>query len=66
MNTGLRCCCCALAILTNQTVVGFPVIRITAINRSAMTGQELLCHADCFVKRMSVKTLEVLTPNGVA
>lgn len=52
MQTGLRCPTCNLPILTNEVVVGFPIIRIVNINKSAMTGQEVLIHAHCFKEKM--------------
>ena len=63
MQTGLRCPTCNLPILTNDVVVGFPIIRIVNINKSAMTGQEILIHAHCFQEKVS--NLKVLSKNNV-
>jgi hypothetical protein len=61
MQTGMRCPACNMAVLTNQVIVGFPVIRITDVNKSAMTGQELLVHVTCFIEKMQgVKKQEIL------
>jgi hypothetical protein len=53
MQTGMRCPTCNLPILTNEVVVGFPIIRIVNIDKSAMTGQEILIHAPCFQRKMA-------------
>jgi hypothetical protein len=52
MQTGHRCPVCDRPILTNAVIVGFPVIRITDVNKSAMTGDEIIIHVDCFIARM--------------
>jgi hypothetical protein len=64
MNTGNRCTVCNLPILTNQIIVGFPIIRITGINQSAMTGDEFLIHAGCFTKRMYGEENHIIQLNG--
>ena len=63
MNTGKRCVVCTLPILTNHVIVGFPVIRITGIDKSAMAGEEFLAHADCFAERMSAPKSPILKLN---
>lgn len=52
MQTGLKCPACSVAILTNQVIVGFPIIRITGVNKSVMTGQEIVFHVSCFTEKM--------------
>jgi len=52
-------------ILIHHVIVGFPIIRITGIGQSAMTGEEYLAHADCFLNKMqSGKPVNILQLNG--
>jgi hypothetical protein len=65
MKTGLNCPCCGLAILTNSTIVGFPILRITQLNSSALTGEEVVFHASCFIAKMQEKKepkVKIITP----
>jgi len=65
MNTGKSCIVCGKGIITNQVIVGFPVIKIFDLNKSAMTGQEMLCHADCFMRKMHhTEPVGILQLNG--
>lgn len=64
MRTGENCFVCDKPIMTNQIIIGFPVIRITDIKQSKMTGSELIAHTDCFVSRMQEEPQQVLTLNG--
>lgn len=65
MNTGHKCPICQTSILTNDVIVGLPIIRITGINQSRATGHEYIFHATCFVKRMvEPKNEAVLQLNG--
>lgn len=59
MQTGNRCPTCKLPILTNQVIVGFPIIRITDLQKSALTGQELIFHVACFAEKMKGKKIEL-------
>lgn len=63
MQTGLRCPTCNLPILTNQVIVGLPVLRITGLQQSAVTGTEIVFHVACFVEKMSgPKKQELIKP----
>lgn len=52
MQTGMICPSCETPILTNQLIVGLPVIRITDIKKSALTGSELVFHVTCFTQKL--------------
>lgn len=53
---------CEKEIEIGQTIVGFPIIRITATNQSQMAGNELLFHTSCFLNRMGKPKLELIKP----
>lgn len=61
--TGAKCGSCSEWIEEGQTVVGMPIIRIVARNKSEMAGTELLFHVRCFlakIKSNKIETLEVV------
>lgn len=63
MQTGLRCPTCDLPVLTNHIIVGLPVLRITGLQQSAVTGQEIVFHVACFIEKMrGQKKPELLKP----
>jgi hypothetical protein len=62
MQTGQSCQSCGLPILTNQVIVGFPIIRIVSLGKSAMTGNEMLFHVECFQEKM--KGPKIISLNG--
>lgn len=62
MQTGNRCPICNLPILTNQVIVGLPIIRITDLRKSALTGQEVVMHVACFTEKMANKPKLTLAP----
>ena len=50
-------------ILTNECIVGLPVVRIVNINQSKLTGEEVLIHVSCFQEKMERKLL--VNANGL-
>lgn len=61
MQTGARCPICERNILIGDQIIGFPVIRITGMNQSKMTGEEMLIHAGCFGLKMRQKEQKKLS-----
>lgn len=58
--TNAKCGSCAEWIEEGQTVVGMPIIRIVALNKSQLAGTELLFHVRCFLKKMELKKVDTL------
>jgi hypothetical protein len=57
------CKWCEKPIEIGQTIVGFPIVRITAMNQSQMAGNEILFHTACFLERMGKpKSIEIIKP----
>lgn len=56
------CTSCEKPIEIGQTIIGMPVIRITATNMSAMAGTEILFHLSCFMAHFKKPKLEILKP----
>lgn len=56
------CKACENTIEIGQTIVGFPVIRITALNQSQMAGTEVLFHLSCFLSRLGKPKVEIIKP----
>lgn len=56
------CKACENPIEIGQTIVGFPVVRITAMNQSVLAGNEVLFHLSCFLERMGKKKVEIIRP----
>lgn len=43
------CPACNKTVDVGQTFVGFPVVRIVALNQSQLAGTEILFHVSCFL-----------------
>lgn len=57
------CRICDKAIEIGQTIIGFPVIRITATMQSQLAGNEILFHLSCFLEKMGKpKTVDIIKP----
>jgi hypothetical protein len=54
------CKSCEKPIEIGQTIVGFPVIRIMALNQSVMAGTEILFHLSCFLAHFKKSGVEII------
>lgn len=55
MNSG--CLICELPVKVDQTIVGLPVIRVTATAKSQLTGSEVVFHLSCFMNKFKKPAL---------
>ncbi len=51
---------CEKTVEIGQTIVGLPVIRITASAKSVMAGTEILFHVPCFLRVFKVIKAELV------
>jgi hypothetical protein len=56
------CKSCDKPIEIGQTFIGFPVIRLTAVNASQMAGNEILFHLTCFLSKFGRSKVEIIKP----
>ena len=56
------CKACDRVIEIGQTFIGFPVIRLTALNSSQLAGNEILFHLTCFLQNFKKAPVEIIKP----